>query len=277
MATGIPFHNFGGDGSVIHFAHANAYPPACYRQFLAPFMAQYHVESICHRPLWPGTEPAELQGDWQIIADDLIHFFEQRGLEQVIGIGHSLGAVATMYAAVKRPSLFRALVLIEPVFLTPQILQMAAAHPEQALLMPMVQSALRRRDRWPSRQAAFDRFRSKDVFANWSDDSLWDYVNYALVEDGSELTLAFPREWEAQIYATPPQAVWDTIPQITQPTLGIRAAQTDTIFPEAWQLWQKLQPQATFLQIENAGHMLTMERPLPVAEIILDWLKQIDA
>ncbi len=112
------------------------------------------------------------------------------------------------------------------------------------------------------------------MFASWSDDSLWDYVNYALVEDGPELTLAFPREWEAQIYATPPQAVWDAMPQITQPTLGIRAAQTDTIFPEAWQLWQKLQPQATFLQIENAGHMLTMERPLPVAEAILTWLKQ---
>lgn len=277
MAAVIPFHNFGGDGSVIHFAHANAYPPACYRQFLAPFLAQYHVEGVYHRPLWLGTEPAELQGDWQIIADDLIHFFEQRGWEQVIGIGHSLGAVATMYAAAKRPSLFRALVLIEPVFLSPQILQMAAAHPEQAFLMPMVQSALRRRDRWPSRQAAFDRFRSKDVFASWSDDSLWDYVNYALVEDGPELTLAFPREWEAQIYATPPQAVWDTIPQVTHPTLGIRAAETDTIFPEAWQLWQKKQPQATFLQIENAGHMLTMERPLLVAETILTWLKQMDA
>jgi pimeloyl-ACP methyl ester carboxylesterase len=216
-----------------------------------------------------------LQDDWHLIADDLIHLFDKHGWEQVIGMGHSLGAVATMYAAVKRPSLFRALVLIDPVFLLPEILRLAATYPERANDLPLVQGAQRRRTRWPSRQAAFDRFRSKAIFARWSDEALWDYVNHALREEGDEVVLAFPADWEARIYAIPPQAVWETLPQIIQPTLALRAADSDTIYPAAWQLWQQKQPQATFIEIENVGHMLTMERPLPVAETILNWLQEV--
>lgn len=275
MTDDIPFYDFGGDGPVLHFAHANAYPPGCYRQFIAPFLAHQHVLAVCHRPLWPGSSPAELQGDWRVIADDLIRFFDQQGLKNVIGVGHSLGAVATMYAAVQRPSLFRALVLIEPVFLLPEILQLAAAHPERTEELPLVQGALRRRSRWPSRQAAFDRFRSKAIFARWSDEALWDYVHSALHEEGNEVALTFSASWEACIYATPPQAVWDTLPQVSQPTLALRAADSDTLYPAAWRLWQDKQPQATFVQIEDTGHMLTMERPYPVAETVLNWLQEV--
>jgi pimeloyl-ACP methyl ester carboxylesterase len=91
----IPHHDFGGQGPILHFAHPNAYPPACFRQFLTPLTAHYHVTGIYHRPLWPGSRPEELTG-WQLIADDLIRFFDQEGYRDVIGMGHSLGAVATI-------------------------------------------------------------------------------------------------------------------------------------------------------------------------------------
>ncbi|NHZ72135.1 MAG: alpha/beta fold hydrolase, partial [Aquificales bacterium] len=190
----------------------------------------------------------------------------------VIGVGHSLGSVATMYAAVQRPELFRALVLIEPVFLPPQILQMAAANPEAVAEQPFVQRALNRRNRWESRQAAFDRFRNKSVFARWSDDALWDYVNNGTHEENGEFVLTYPREWEGRVYAMPPLSVWERIPQVTQPTLAIRATETDTLFPDPWQLWQELQPAATFVELEDLGHMLPMERPLLIAQTIQNWL-----
>ncbi|MFO7678443.1 MAG: alpha/beta hydrolase, partial [Chloroflexota bacterium] len=211
-----------------------------------------------------------------VITDDLIRFFEQEKLRGVVGVGHSLGAVATMTAAVQRPELFRALVLVEPVFLPPQILQLAAAYPEEAAKRPFVLRALNRRDRWQSRQAAFDRFREKVVFDRWSDEALWDYVNFGTHEEDGEVVLSYPREWEGRIYARPPQAVWEHLPQVTQPTLALRAAESDTIFPEAWQLWQAVQPDAAFVELPDVGHMLPMERPLLVAETILHWLKEIE-
>jgi pimeloyl-ACP methyl ester carboxylesterase len=268
----IPFIDFGGEGPLLHFAHANAYPPGCYRQFIKALLPNYRVLAIQQRPLWTGSDPQELTS-WELLADDLIHFFEQVGLEDVIGVGHSMGGVATMYAAVKRPSLFRQLILIEPVFLPPEYLQLAAANPDAAYQLPLVRGSQRRRNRWPSRQAAFDRFRTKAVFGRFSNETLWDYVNHATHEDGSSgVALTYPREWETQVYAHPPLCVWDRIPQVTHPTLAIRGADSVTIQPAAWQLWQELQPEATFVEITNTGHMLTMERPSLVAQTILQYL-----
>lgn len=269
----LPYDDFGGSGPILHFAHSNGYPPRCFRQMLQPLTAGYHVAGMRLRPLWPDSDPDELES-WDIIAADLRAFFTQQGYRQVIGVGHSLGAVATMMAAVQEPDLFRALVLIEPVFLPPDILNMIAARPELGENMPLLPVTRRRRTHWPDRQSAFDHFRQKAVFARWSDEAVWDYINFGLEETGGgELVLSYSREWEAQFYAHPPLAVWQDIPQVTQPTLAIRGADSDTLFPQSWQLWQELQPGATFVEIPDAGHMVTMERPRTVAETILNHLQ----
>ena len=76
MMPQIPFLDFGGDGPLLHFAHANAYPPACYQQMIAPLLPHYHVIGVQNRPLWPGCQPEELTS-WEMLADDLIRFLDQ--------------------------------------------------------------------------------------------------------------------------------------------------------------------------------------------------------
>lgn len=277
----IPYDDFGGHGPVLHFSHPNAYTPRCFRRFLMPFTAHYHVMAAHHRALWylspgaPDVAPADAFDDWNLIADDLLRFLDQQRLEGIIGVGHSLGAVATMKAALREPQRFRALVLIEPVFLPPAVLDAARAHPQAAAERPFVLAARRRRDRWPDRQAAFDRYREKRVFANFPDETLWDYVNEGLHDDATtgEVVLSFPRAWEAAFYAHPPLDVWDEIPRLSLPTLAVRGAASDTLFPDAWALWQTLQPSAAFLEMSDAGHMLTLEAPDGAAAVVLHWLE----
>jgi len=141
----IPFYDFGGRGPLLHFAHSNGFTPACFRQMMEPLLPHFHVLAVCHRPLWPGSQPEEMR-DWNVVADDMLRFFDERGIEEVIGVGHSLGAVATMYAAVKRPSLFRKLVLIEPIFLPPPILQVVEANPDFMNTFPLVRNTRARRN-----------------------------------------------------------------------------------------------------------------------------------
>ena len=277
----IPYDDFGGRGPVLHFSHPNAYTPRCFRRFLTPLTAHYHVMAAHHRALWylspdaPDVPPAEAFDDWNLIADDLLRFLDQQGLEDIIGVGHSLGAVATMKAALREPERFRALVLIEPVFLPPALLEAARVHPQAAAEQPFVLAARRRRDRWPDRQAAFDRYREKRVFADFPDETLWDYVNEGLHTDltTGEVVLSFPREWEAAFYVHPPLDVWDDIPRLNRPTLGIRGVASDTLFPDAWALWQNLQPTAAFVEMSDVGHMLTLEAPDDVAAVVLHWLE----
>ena len=282
----IPHTDFGGRGPTLHFSHPNAYTPGSFRPFLAPLTAHFHVLAAHHRPLWhlsPGYGAADapegfIDWTWDAIADDLLRFLDEQRLEQVIGVGHSLGAVATMMAARKEPQRFRALVLIEPVFLPPHVLQAIRAHPKLAAERPFVLAALRRRDRWPSRADAFARFREKPVFARWSDEALWAYVNDGLHEDPAtgEVVLSYPREWEARFYARPPTNVWDEIPALAHPTLAIRATESDTLYPDAWALWQTLQPSATFVEMDGVGHMLTAEAPEDLAALVMHWLEDRD-
>jgi pimeloyl-ACP methyl ester carboxylesterase len=279
----IPYDDFGGRGPVLHFSSPNAYTPECFRQFLFPFSSRYHVLAAHHRPLWhlaTGEQPDRpedfIDWNWDEIARDLLQFLDEQELEAVIGVGHSLGAVATMMAARLEPARFLGLVLIEPVFLPPAVLEMARANPRAAAEQPFVLAAQRRRDRWPSRQEAFLRFREKSVFARWSDAALWDYVNYGLHEDSAtgEVVLSFPKTWEARFYSRPPTNVWDEIPRITHPTLAVRGSESDTLFPEAWALWQNLQPAATFVELDQVGHMLTAEAPQDTAAVVLHWLEE---
>jgi pimeloyl-ACP methyl ester carboxylesterase len=272
MTDFIPYEDFGGTGPILHFAHPNAYPPACFKAMLEPLAADYHVIAMHQRPLWPKSDIVNIE-NWQIFADDLAQFIIQKGYEQVIGVGHSLGAVATMKAAYQQPELFRALVLIEPVFLEPQILELIAQNPELMEGKPMVQKTRRRRTSWSDRRSAFDHYRAKSIFQRWPDETLWAYVNEGLVETGNDtLTLSFSREWEAEIYSSFPGPVWEEIPRIPQPTLAIRAAESDTLSVKAWQLWQARQPGATFFEIPDAGHMVPMERPKEIVNAIEKFL-----
>jgi pimeloyl-ACP methyl ester carboxylesterase len=84
--------------------------------------------------------------------------------------------------------------------------------------------------------------------------------------------LIYAPEWEARIYALPPTDIWDLIPKIGQPTFGIRGAETDTLVPAAWQLWQMAQPKGKFLNIDGCDHMLPMEKPVEIATAIHEFL-----
>jgi len=302
----IPHDTFGGAGPPLHFAHANGFPPAAYRRFLAPLAARHQVVAIRQRPLWPGARWEDFS-DWRVLGDDLARLLDGLGARGVVGVGHSLGGVATLYAAAARPDLFRALVLIEPVFLEPARLeQLHRGDFGPVERIPIVQAALQRRERWPDRRAAFDHWRPKPVFARLSDAALWDYVEAAVgtihrarheagdpggtaagdpgedpgtptpdegtVAAGPGVGLVYPRQWEARIYATPPADVWDLLPRVAQPTLALRGAETDTITPAAWAMWRRLQPGATFVELPGVGHLLPMEAPGRVAEAVLEFL-----
>jgi pimeloyl-ACP methyl ester carboxylesterase len=294
-------HDFGGDGPVIHLAHANGFPPATYRLLADSLInpsstadPHYHVVGLPARPLWPdevrwaparkpwadrwpGSRP-ESAPTWRPLADDLIQTLDDRGLHGIYGVGHSLGGVLTMWAAIRRPDLFRAVVLIDPVILPPAVLW--AMRLMRALGLrgrqPLVQGALRRRRTWPSRQACYEHLRDKPLFARWPDVALWDYVEAGTkIGAGGQAELVYPPEWEAHIFATTPADVWRDVPRLRTPTLVIRGEHSDTFRPEAQARMARLMPDARFLVISDAGHLVPMERPAETGEAIRSFLDSL--
>ena len=162
---GIPHLDLGGPGPVLHFAHANGYPVEAYGAVLRR-LDGFRVLGMNQRMLWPGSNPRRLS-DWKPLAADLVRFLESCARPPVLGVGHSMGGVATAQACLMRPELFAALVLIDPVFLPPRITRYWGWMKRLGLghRMPLSKIARKRRTTFESREIALDRFRRVPLFS----------------------------------------------------------------------------------------------------------------
>ena len=262
---------FGGSGPPLVFAHANGYPAGSYRAFLGRLAEHYRVTGIHHRPMWSSESAPDLL-DWSCFTQDLVETLEATQQEPVWMMGHSMGAVVSIQAAAQRPELFRGLVLIDPVFIEPEVIALRREMPrEQIDEMPLVRKTVSRPNRFASQQEAFDFHREKRVFTDFSDAVLWDYIRAGTRRNSEgEYELAYCREWEAAAYRTAPP-VWDELATVSLPVLGLRGETSTTLSTGAFELWGRTQPQAELHQCRG-GHLLPLELPLETAQVILDFL-----
>jgi len=270
-------YDFGGKGPVVHVAHANGFPPGTYHPLAETLTSRYHVIGLPARPLWSGSRP-ESAPDWHPLADDLMQGLDGLGLKGIVGVGHSLGGVLTMWAAVLRPDLFRAVVLIDPVILPPGRLWVVrllrALRLERRL--PLVQATLRRRRVWLNRRACYEHYRSKPLFATWPEASLWAYVEAGTrAADDGQVELVYPPEWEAHIFATVPADAWRAVPCLRTPALVVRGERSATFRAESLARMECQLPQARFAVIADARHLVPMERPAETGALVRGFLDEL--
>ena len=274
------FVEYGGIGLPLHFLHANGYPFYCYEPLLNLLHREYHVFGMLLRPLWEGSKPEEVK-DWQIFSDDLLRFLSEYDTTPVIGVGHSIGATVTLRAALRDPSKFRALVLIEPV-LFPQG-RMIAWNFIRAIglgnrLHPSIPGALKRRRTFDNYDEVFDRYRNRNVFRYMSDENLRIYIEGITRPSATGgYELVFSPEWEARIYYTGLRDfdIWRDLPKLQMPVLFLRGAETDTFWEQAANLIKQKQPNARIETLENSTHLLPLERPNMVFDILQSFLNEV--
>jgi len=270
----IPAIDFGGSGTTLHFSHANGYPPRAYAPLLSALSAHYHTIATPLRPLWPGSAPQSVQS-WFSLADDMIHGLETNPKRQVIGVGHSVGAAVTLMAALQRPDLFHALVLIDPVIMPPwfaRLWQLTTLLKLGPRVHPLVRSAQRRRRSFVSREAMFTSYRQKAIFQQLDNSSLKILIAALtqLQPDGG-VSLRYTPEWEVQIYLTgilDDPKVWRAVPGLKVPLLILRAEYSDTFWPQTARRIKKYLPSADIRTIPGSTHLLPLEKPTEVAEVI---------
>lgn len=275
----LPYEDYGGEGPVAHFAHANGYPPGAYRALLQELAANHHVMAMRMRPLWPGARPEEIS-DWRPLADDLRRFLDQQRLTKVVGWGHSMGATTTLRLALRQPERFSALVLIDPVFFPPRIILLWDLIYRLGLgyrIHPLVKGALKRHNTFESRAAMYANYRKKGVFRRLSDPALGDYVDAlgCSLLDGS-VELCYPSAWEARIYATGVRAdmeLWRALPRLKMPLLIVRGAETDTFWESTGGLVQRRLPAAQVHTVPESTHLVALEKPAEILAVARDFVR----
>jgi pimeloyl-ACP methyl ester carboxylesterase len=275
--TDISHFDLGGDGEPLHFLHANGYPPECYQPLFGHLQNDFHIIGMKLRPLWDGANMDDVQV-WNPYSDDLLRFLSDHQVGPVIGVGHSIGGIVTLRAAMREPKKFSALVLLDPVLFIPPVLVgwgIVRALGLGERLHPKIPGALKRRRSFDNLELLFRGYRARDVFRYMSDENLRIFIEGITrkKEDGS-FELVYSPEWETHIYLTGMRDfdLWRGLPNLNIPTLIIRGAETDTFLPSAEKLVKKKNPKIQIHTLEKATHILPLEYPKEVAEIITNFL-----
>ena len=149
----------------IVFSHANGFPAGTYRQVFNVWRgAGWRVVALPkfgHDPCYPVTS------NWPHLRDQLLHFIEAEAAGPAYLVGHSLGGYLSMLAAARRPDVARGIVLLDSPVLPNwmgRTVQLAKATGIGERFSPGHVSK-RRREHWPSIDAARAHFASKPVFA----------------------------------------------------------------------------------------------------------------
>ncbi len=90
--------------------------------------------------------------------------------------------------------------------------------------------------------------------------------------------LVYSPEWEARIYYTGvwrDLEVWRALHTLQVPTLFIRGAHSNTFLARAAARVVKLNPKLRVETIDNAGHLVPLERPQEVANLISSFVKEL--
>lgn len=275
----IPYFDLDGNGAPLHFLHANGYPPACYQSLLELLSSQYHVFGMFLRPLWKNSNPKDLQS-WKPLSEDLQYFLASTVREPVIGVGHSIGATVTLRTALQDPNKFRALVLLDPVLYVPGFLvwwNLFRAIGLGNKVYPRISAALKRRRYFDDLEQVFHSYRTREVFRYLSDEDLRTYIAGMTRKTEQGYELVYSPEWESRIYLTGllDFDIWRELSNLEIPTLFIRGAESDTFRENAAQLVKRKQPNVRIETLAKSTHLLPLERPKEVFEIMQSFLQEV--
>ncbi|MEW4466524.1 alpha/beta hydrolase [Parasphingorhabdus sp. JC815] len=200
--TDLCYFEWGNPGDqTILMVHATGFHARCWDKTIAALPTGYHIVAVDQRGHGRSAKPDNLS-DWSLAARDLAALVNGLDLNNLIGVGHSMGAHVLVQIASALPERFERLVLIDPTIADPKIYKNP---PGFADIDPGQNPVSRRRNHWDSPQAMFTAFKDRHPFNLWQTDVLMDYCRYGLLPahdaDGGEgFVLACPPYLEASVY-----------------------------------------------------------------------------
>ena len=263
----------------IVFSHANGFPAGTYRLLFQAWRAAgcsvHALPKFGHDPRFP------VSSNWPHLRDELIHFIDDKVKAPAVLVGHSLGGFVSVLAAARRPDLARAVVLLDSPILSgwkARALQIAKATGVGERLSPGHVSK-RRRQHWPSPQAAYEHFAAKPAFARWAPGVLRDYIESGTEphenhESGERVhRLAFRREVETAIYNSLPHHITRVLRAhpLQCPMALIRGSESLEMRRVGLAATRRL-AHGRISTLEGS-HLFPLERPIETAAEVQRWIE----
>ena len=260
-----------------HFYGGNGFALGVYEPLLSDLAQHLNITALTMRGEWydkPTADKMTREED----ADVLIEFLQKTQDKPIIGIGHSQGATATTIAAAKRPDLFSALYLLEPVTFTNQQGKLYSLVPRMVKMTrePFKSTQVKQAD-WPSVDAYYQFLRRHKAYKRITDEHLLTYATNSLeAGEQAELTLRFsPKQELANYFGTPliMKPLQQLIADNKVPVQLIIGKPSMFISQQVRQMWDKFVPKEQMTVLNDYGHLLPLEAPELCAKLIFQKLK----
>lgn len=263
----------------IIFSHGNSFPASTYQVMLDNLRQRGFqvdaVEMYGHDPQYPVTN------NWPHLVTQLADFAREKqgDGEPAFLVGHSLGGILSLMCAARHPELVKGVVLVDSPVIggwRATTLGLAKRTPLVGALSPG-RISQKRRNHWPSIEAALDNFRQKKAFSHWDPQVLHDYVTHGTVERGGERYLRFDRDVETAIYNTLPHKLDSLLKR--KPLKCPVAFIGGTHSAEMRQAGMDATHQVVKgrVMMLDGSHLIPMEKPLATASAIEAALRNLGA
>ncbi len=152
-----------GHQPTILFCHAASFHGRCYDRIINEALRGFHVIALDFRGHGRSQQhPPPYRFRW--FGEDVLQFIETLNLPKtnLIGIGHSVGGYALIWAAAKASRrLFQSLLILDPVIAPRSIYENSDGDPFN------VDYILRRKNQWSSVEDMISRLEKRDLFSQW--------------------------------------------------------------------------------------------------------------
>ncbi|MEK1905255.1 MAG: alpha/beta hydrolase [Pseudomonas sp.] len=248
----------------IFFAHANGFPSATYGKLFAALAPDFHVQHLeqhGHDPRFP------VDDNWQNLVEELIDHLERQD-QPVWGVGHSLGGVLHYHAALRRPELYRGVVMLDSPLLTvvDRVLIRAAKRFGFIDRITPAGRTVGRRELFSDVAEARQYFAGKTLFSRFDPECLDAYVQHGLRADGQGLRLRFDPATEISIYRSVPHTSPGRPQQLQVPLAVVRGRHSKVVLPHHARQINRV-PQGEYHNLPG-GHMFPLERPQQTAVLL---------
>lgn len=271
--TELAAYDLGGEGPDVLLVHATGFCAGVWAP-LADHLSGVHVGALDVRGHGRSAPPPESM-HWNGTAQDVLAAVDALGLDRPVGVGHSMGGASLVLAELARPGTFAALWLFEPIIFPPELTAAADGRSDED--NPMVQGALRRRETFPSAEAALVNYGAKPPMSELHPDALEAYVRWGFAEqpDGS-ITLRCRPEIEADTFRHGARHdAWERLGEIGCPVVVLRGR------AEEWGpanlapgIAERI-PGAVLEEHPELGHFGPLERPDAMARSVLAMVERL--
>ncbi|MBQ63270.1 MAG: alpha/beta hydrolase [Gammaproteobacteria bacterium] len=217
--------------------------------------------------------------NWDAFGADLVEFLAKFELNNIVGVGHSMGGHVVSQTAANDVSRFTRLLLIDPVIVSPEAYVQHEEGPPAWFNDATEHPVARRKNYFADADAMFNNLHGRSSYAVWRDDVLRDYCEYGLNDnpEGDGYVLSCPPEIEASIYIQAAGTnISDQIRHVDIPVRVLRAKPRD---PNSMEMdfttsptWPELASQfklGTDVFLPELTHFMPMQDPALIANHIL--------